>query len=117
MSFGIPDREQRSSPCGQVDTRPMTCFIDRVLDAIDRFDQIVVASLRAIGRAFVEGAAAYGLSMCGFDPRLPLSPSATSREMEAVDSERQQFDTSYESVDDLIQAIRLKADADQQQRG
>jgi hypothetical protein len=117
MPFGIPDRERQNQPCEQVDARPMMRFIDRILYAIDRFDQIVVASLRAMAQAFVDGSAAYGLSMGGFDPRLLPSQSATSSGTEAIDSERLQFDTSYESVDDLIKAIRLKVGTDLQQRG
>ena len=117
MLFGIPDREYRKAPGEQVDAHPLACLLERVLDALDWFDRIVVAGLCAISRAFVEGSAAYGLSICGFDAHLIPSPDITTREKEVIDCEHLQFDTSYESVDDLIRAIRLKIGTDLQQRG
>jgi hypothetical protein len=120
MCIGIPDWErQRDSAREQVFARPVTRLLDGILDALGWFDQIATASLRAIGRTLVEGIAAYGLSMCGFDPdfsRHPHSPSETLRETEAPVPESQ-HDTRDESVDDLIRSIRLNVRNDMQDHG
>jgi hypothetical protein len=84
----------------------MTLMADRVLDWLDWFDQLAVASLRAIGRGLVEGFAAHGLSVGCFDPdvsRYPASSAQTSRETEVVILE--QLRTNYENVDDLIASL------------
>lgn len=98
-----------------VHSRPVSRLIDYVLDALDWFDQIAVASLRAIWRTLVEGFTAYGLSVSGFDPeigRYSQSPSEIMSEMEAAPPGRPQFQRDYESVDDLVRSLRLKVGSD-----
>jgi hypothetical protein len=78
------EKEQNSAD-EQIHVRRATRFTDRVLDALEWVEEIAAASMRTIGRAFVEGLAAYALGFHSCDPdlsRYPTRPGEMPTEME-----------------------------------